>query len=71
MCLDEEERLLNMSYNKRSPLSNDPTVHEQQSPTPTLSRPNYDDDTKYQTVLITKDNDHLGFSVKVIINANQ
>ena len=66
MCLDEEERLLSISYNKQSPLSDDPTEYEQQfPPTPILSRPNYNDNTKYQTVLVTKDNDHLGFSVKV------
>ena len=68
VCLDEEERLLTMSYNKHSPLSN-PTEYElqQSPPTPTVSMPNFDDDTKYQTVLVTKDNDHLGFSIKVML----
>lgn len=58
--LDEEERLLQMSYDKHSPLS-DPT----ESPAAAATVSNFDD-TRYRTVSVTKDNGHLGFSVKVI-----
>ena len=62
---DEEEHLLSMSYNKQSPLS-DSTDYEQQAPIAAAeTRLNFNDDTKYQTVSVTKDNNHLGFDVKV------
>ena len=58
ICLDAEERLLQMSYDKNSPLSDPPEL-------PTASLLNFDD-KNYRTVSVTKDGGHLGFSVKVI-----
>ena len=55
-----------MSYNKQSLLATDSTDYEQQTPVAAgESRPNFNDDTKYRTVSVTKDNNHLGFDVKV------
>lgn len=64
ICLDEEERLLQMSYNKNSPLSDAP--ESLTATVATVSTLNFDDEKQYRTVSVTKDGGHLGFSVKVI-----
>ena len=63
-CLDEEERLLRMSYDKNSPLSDQPEYLT--ATVATVSALNFDDEKQYRTVSVTKDGGHLGFSIKVI-----
>lgn len=53
-----------MSYDKNSPLSDPPELPI--ATVATASMLKFDNDKNYQTVSVTKDGGHLGFSVKVI-----